>query len=58
MAAQASLVNVNVVGNGQILKLEPTGLAVGPGHPGALGLSNLLGSAGSVAAGPAMGQVL
>lgn len=45
--AQASLVNVKMVGNGQILKLEPTGLAVGPGHPEALGLSHLLGSAQS-----------
>lgn len=42
VAARARLVNVAPVGNGQILKVEPTGLAEGPKSPEALGLSNLL----------------
>lgn len=47
MVAHASPVNVKVVGNGQILKLEPMGLARGPGHPEALGQSHPSGLAGS-----------
>lgn len=33
MAAQARLVNVEMVGDGQILKVEPTRLAEGPRSP-------------------------